>query len=216
MAHRFIEPFATDVRGRDFEPWLVGNQPIGEAIRRARTWLIVAGALALILGVVAVAVPIIASVAITIFIGWVLVAAGAVAGVHAISHRAVLGGLDALLTLIAGLYLLIFPLSGTVTLTFILVAWLCASGVLSLIAAAQRRDAPDVTMTALGGGLSIILGILIAANLPSSAGWAIGLLVGIDLVFWGARALTGAHALKQLLDDALGRQPALDTPPAPA
>jgi uncharacterized membrane protein HdeD (DUF308 family) len=203
MAHRFSEPFATDVpAGRDFEPWLVGDQPISEAIRRARRWLIAAGALALILGIVAVAVPIIASVAITIFIGWVLVAAGVVAGVHATSHRAALGGLNALLTLIAGLYLLIFPLSGTVTLTFILAVWLIASGVLSLIAAALRRDAPDMTMWALGGVLSIILGILIAVNLPSSADWAIGLLVGIDLIFWGVRALTGARALKQLLEQA--------------
>jgi len=152
--------------------------------------------------VVAVAVPIIASVAITIFIGWVLLAAGLVAGVHAISHRSVLGGLNALITLIAGLYLLIFPLSGTVTLTFILAVWLCASGVLSLIAAAGRRDAPDATMWALGGVLSIVLGILIAVNLPSSADWAIGLLVGIDLIFWGVRALAGAHALKQLLEPA--------------
>jgi uncharacterized membrane protein HdeD (DUF308 family) len=203
MAHRMTEPFPTDVSvGRDFEPWLVGDQPIGEAIRRARTWLVVAGVLALILGIVAVAVPIIASVGITIFIGWVLVAAGIVAGVHAISHRAAFGGLNALLTLIAGLYLLIFPLSGTVTLTFIVAVWLCASGVLSLLAAARRRDAPDMTMTALAGVLSIILGILIAVNLPSSAGWAIGLLVGIDLIFWGVRALTGAHALKQLLEPA--------------
>jgi uncharacterized membrane protein HdeD (DUF308 family) len=203
MAHRMTEPFPTGVSGgRDFEPWLVGDQPIGEAIRRARTWLMVAGVLALILGIVAVAVPIIASVGITIFIGWLLVAAGIVAGVHAISHRAAFGGLNALLTVIAGLYLLIFPLSGTVTLTFIVAVWLCASGVLSLLAAARRQDAPDMTMTALGGVLSIILGILIAVNLPSSAGWAIGLLVGIDLIFWGVRALTGAHALKQLLEPA--------------
>jgi uncharacterized membrane protein HdeD (DUF308 family) len=203
MAHRLTEPFATEVRGgRDFEPWLVGDQPISEAIRRARTWLIAVGVLALILGIVAVAVPIIASVAITIFIGWVLVAAGVIAAGHAISHRAALGGLNAVLTLVAGLYLLIFPLSGTVTLTFILAVWLIASGVLSLIAAARRRDAPDMTMWALGGVLSIILGMLIAVSLPSSADWAIGLLVGIDLIFWGVRALTGAYALKQLLEHA--------------
>jgi uncharacterized membrane protein HdeD (DUF308 family) len=203
MAHRMTEPFPTGVSGgRDFEPWLVGDQPIGEAIRRARRWFVVAGVLALTLGIVAAAVPIIASVAVTILIGWVLVAAGAVEGAHAISRRVALRGLDALLTLIAGLYLLIFPLSGTVTLTFILAVWLCASGVLSLIAAARRPDAPDITVTAVGGVLSIILGILIAVSLPSSAGWAIGLLVGIDLIFWGVRALVGAYALKQLLEQA--------------
>jgi uncharacterized membrane protein HdeD (DUF308 family) len=203
MAHRFSEPFATEVAGgRDFEPFLFGDRPISEAIDRARTWLMVAGTLALIIGIVSVAVPLIASVAITIFIGWVLVVAGVVAAVHAISHRAALRGLDAALTLIAGLYLLIFPLSGTVSLTFILAIWFCASGVLSLIAAARRRDAPDMAMTAFGGAISIILGVLIAVSLPSSAGWAIGLLVGINLIFWGVRALAGAHALKRLLEQA--------------
>jgi uncharacterized membrane protein HdeD (DUF308 family) len=53
-------------------------------------------------------------------------------------------------------------------------------------------------MYALGGGLSVILGFLIAASLPSSATWAIGLLVGINLVFWGVRALIGARLLKEL------------------
>jgi uncharacterized membrane protein HdeD (DUF308 family) len=200
MAHRWSEPFASDVaEGRDFEPFLFADRPISEAIERARTWLIAAGALALVLGVVAVAVPLIASVAITLFAGWVLVLAGVVAGAHAISHRAALRGLDAVLTLIAGLYLLIFPLSGTVSLTFILALWLCVSGVLTLIAAARRRDAPDMAMTAFGGALSIILGVLIALSLPSSADWAIGLLLGINLIFWGVRALAGAHALKRLL-----------------
>jgi uncharacterized membrane protein HdeD (DUF308 family) len=180
----------------------MGDRPIGETIRRARTWLIVAGVLALINGIVAVAVPLIASVAITIFIGWVLVLSAVVIGVHALSHRALLRGLEALLTLVAGLYLLIFPLSGTVSLTFVLVLWLCASGVLSLLVAWQRRDAPDAALSAFGGVISIILGVLIAVSLPSSAGWAIGLLVGINLIFWGVRALAGAHALKRLLEQA--------------
>jgi uncharacterized membrane protein HdeD (DUF308 family) len=80
--------------------------------------------------------------------------------------------------------------------------WFFASGALSLIAAMRRRDAPDMAMTAFGGVISVILGVLIAVNLPSSAGWAIGLLVGINLIFWGVRALVGAHALKMLLDQA--------------
>jgi uncharacterized membrane protein HdeD (DUF308 family) len=125
-----------------------------------------------------------------------------VAGVYAVTQRAALRGLEALLTLVAGLYLLIFPLSGTVTLTFVLAVWLCASGLLSLFAASRRRDAPDAAMTAFGGVVSIILGVLIAVSLPGSADWAIGLLVGINLVFWGVRALVGARALKQLLEQA--------------
>jgi uncharacterized membrane protein HdeD (DUF308 family) len=60
--------------------------------------------------------------------------------------------------------------------------------------------APGAGITGFGGALSVVLGILIAASLPSSASWAIGLLVGINLIFWGVRALTGAGLLKWLLD----------------
>jgi hypothetical protein len=57
MAHRWSEPFAADVAGgRDFEPFLFGDRPISEAIDRARTWLSVAGTLALIIGILSVAV----------------------------------------------------------------------------------------------------------------------------------------------------------------
>jgi uncharacterized membrane protein HdeD (DUF308 family) len=53
-------------------------------------------------------------------------------------------------------------------------------------------------MHAISGLLAVIMGFLIAASLPSSAGWAIGLLIGINLIFWGVRALVGARLLKEL------------------
>jgi uncharacterized membrane protein HdeD (DUF308 family) len=56
-----------------------------------------------------------------------------------------------------------------------------------------------MAMTAFGGAISVILGVLIAVNLPSSAGWAIGLLVGINLIFWGVRALVAAGLLSSLV-----------------
>ena len=107
-------------------------------------------------------------------------------------------GLEALITLVAGLYILVFPLSGTVSLTFVLAVWLLASGVLSFIYAAQRRSEPGSWTYMFGGVLSVILGLLIAVGLPSSAAWAIGLLVGVNLIFWGLRALVGAWLLKDL------------------
>jgi hypothetical protein len=56
-------------RGTGFDAWIVGGQLTRDDFRRARKWLIVAGVIALITGFVAIAVPIIASVAIAIFIG---------------------------------------------------------------------------------------------------------------------------------------------------
>ena len=149
-------------------------------------------------GAAAIAVPIIASVTVALFIGWLLVFSGIVMAVHAVSERAPLRGSEALLTLIVGFYLLVFPLTGTVTLTFVLAVWLFAGGVLSLTHAWQLRAVSHAWAHALSGVLSIVLGILIAAGLPSSAAWAIGLIVGINLLFWGAQALAAAQFMKRL------------------
>jgi uncharacterized membrane protein HdeD (DUF308 family) len=173
-----------------------------DQIGRARRWLTVAGSLAVLVGVVSIAVPVIASVTTAIFVGWVLLASGIAAAIYAISHRAPLRGLEALVALTAGFYLLVFPLHGTVTLTFVLAVWFFASGVFSLAYVVQWRGVPGWWLSALGGVSSIILGFLIAASLPSSAAWAIGLLVGINLVFWGVRALLGARLLKALAEAA--------------
>ena len=96
---------------------------------------------------------------------------------------------------LAGLWL-VAPLTGTLTLTFMLSAWLLAIGLLELYGAWQAREAPGAWTLAVAGALDDVLGVLIAVNLPSSASWALGLLIGISLVFWGVRALMLASALK--------------------
>ena len=175
--------------------WTTDHRPIGSELPRLRRWLIAAGVLALISGIVAIAVPVLASVATAILIGWVLVVAGVAMTARAVSHRSLLRWLEALVTLIAGLYLLVFPLSGTVTLTFVLAVWFFASGVLTLTHAVSWRSGAESWAAAFAGVLSIILGCLVAASLASSAAWALGLVVGIDLLFWGIRALIAARML---------------------
>jgi uncharacterized membrane protein HdeD (DUF308 family) len=178
--------------------WSLGPPVTVPELGRVRRWLIVSGILALIAGAVAIAVPIIASITVALFIGWVLIFASIPMAVDAISDRVPVRALEALLTFIVGLYLLLFPLTGTVTLTFVLAVWFFASGVMSLIHAWQWRDSAYAWLSAFAGAMSVVLGFLIAASLPSSAGWAIGLLVGVNLIFWGTRALVAAQALKHV------------------
>jgi uncharacterized membrane protein HdeD (DUF308 family) len=181
-------------------------------LRRVRRWLIISGILGLIGGIAAIAVPAIASVTIAVFIGWVLVFAGAAMGMRAFAVRARRGEFalrlaEALLTLAAGVCILLFPLTGVLTLTFFLTAWFLASGAVLLYGAWRLRGRRGAGWLALNGGISLLLGILILADLPSSAEWAIGLLVGVNLLFWGIRALVAAWALKQAVapPDAAGR-----------
>jgi uncharacterized membrane protein HdeD (DUF308 family) len=172
-----------------------------EEMRRARKWLTISGVLALIGGIAAIAVPAIASVTIAIFVGWVLIFAGATMAGRAFALRAERGEfalrlLEAVLTLVAGVCILLFPLTGVLTLTFFLTAWFLVSGAVQLYAAWKLRGAPGAGWLTFNGVVSLLLGVLILADLPSSAAWAIGLLVGVNLLFWGISALVTARALK--------------------
>jgi uncharacterized membrane protein HdeD (DUF308 family) len=171
-------------------------------IRKARRWLVVTGILAILGGAAAIVVPPLATLTLTIFIGWVLVYAGVVMAVHSWTQRAAgrtwERALQALLALVIGVYLVLFPGAGALSLTLLLVIWFGASGVMQLVAARQLRGMVGAGWMLFGGVLSILLAVLIALDLPSSAEWAIGLLVGVNLLFWGIRTLGAASLLKRV------------------
>ena len=173
-----------------------------EALRRGRKRLMIAGVLMLVLGAVAIVVPAVASVATAIFIGWILVIASAfdLANAMAIEHggRKALRFVLALLTFVAGIYLLVAPLDGVFTLTVVLVIWFMASGTARVIVGIAERGLPGWGMTVLSGVISIVLAVLIAEQLPSSADWAIGLIVGVDLLFSGTLLTSLAYRLRSL------------------
>jgi uncharacterized membrane protein HdeD (DUF308 family) len=162
--------------------------------------LIVAGILGILLGLVAFAVPAAASVATATFIGIVLLCAAfplgfeGFAGHHSFGGR-VLRLLLAVLTMAAGLYLLVAPLEGTYTLTVMLVIWFVAIGFGRIAGGLAVLGAPGAGLTIVNGAVSLVLGILIAKELPESSDWAIGLLVGIDLLVFGLCALGLAASL---------------------
>jgi uncharacterized membrane protein HdeD (DUF308 family) len=182
-----------------------GGEPIDilEALRRGSRRLMIAGVLMLILGAVAIVVPAVASVATAVFVGWILVIASAFELANAVavdeSGRKALRFVMALLTFAAGLYLLVAPLDGVFTLTVVLVIWFMATGTGRLIVGIAERGVPGWGMTVFSGLVSIALGILIATKLPSSADWAIGLLVGVDLIFSGTVLTSLAYRLRTLV-----------------
>lgn len=177
-----------------------GAPRLTEGHRRGRKWLLASGVLALIGGAVAIAVPAIASVTIAIFIGWFLIAASIPLLVDAFAvrdaGRIVLRLLLTLLTFAAGLYLVLVPLEGTFTLTVMLVIWFIALGVARIAAGVADRGSPGGSYTIATGVVSVVLGVLIGVELPSSAAWAIGLLVGVDFLFYGVSAIALAMQLK--------------------
>jgi uncharacterized membrane protein HdeD (DUF308 family) len=176
---------------------------VQEELRQRWKLLRIVGILAIVVGTVCILVPMIASVATAIFIGWILLFAGAwmlfdawsVRGAGRIAIRVIW----ALLTEVAGIYLLLAPLDGTVTLTFVLVAYFIAIGAVRIGEGFVMRGTPGAGLIGVNGLLSLLIGFFILIDFPDSADWAIGLLVGIDLLFAGWTLLGISSAGKRLV-----------------
>jgi uncharacterized membrane protein HdeD (DUF308 family) len=162
---------------------------VREGLRRSWKALMAVGVIAIVVGCVAIVVPAVASVATAIFIGWILIVAGAflVAGAFA-AHSigsVLLRLVWAFLTVIVGIYLIVEPDSGTLTLTLVLGLYFLFMGITRTFVAFAARGQQGAGLVGLSGIAGLLIGILVLAKFPSSADWAIGLLVGIDLIFAG-------------------------------
>ncbi|MGB7684681.1 MAG: HdeD family acid-resistance protein [Solirubrobacterales bacterium] len=171
----------------------IGGASLDPEVREglARSWkaLMFVGVLAIVLGCIAILVPAVASVGTAIFIGWILLVAGAFLVAAAFSAHSVgsllLRMLWAVLTVIVGLWLIVEPHNGTLTLTFVLGVYFLFMGLTRITVAFIGRGQPNAGLVGLSGVAGLLIGILVLAKFPSSADWAIGLLVGIDLIFAG-------------------------------
>jgi uncharacterized membrane protein HdeD (DUF308 family) len=167
------------------------------AVSLNRHWrmFLAEGIILLVLGVVAIVLPPLATLAVEILIGWLLLASGILGLVSTYRTRGAPGfGLSlvsALIALAAGIILLTWPLSGAVSLTLVLSVFLLFEGIVSIALALRHRAGLSGrwTMLLFSGIVDIALAVIIFAGLPGTAAWAIGLLVGINLIIGGG-ALT--------------------------
>ena len=143
-----------------------------------------------ILGAVAIIVPQIATLVVEIFIGWLFLIGGIVRGLTIFRPRNLPGTLwsllAAVLAIILGLLLVLQPLKGTLTLTMVMIAFFIIQGVLSISISLQFREhLRSWGWTLFSGIVDLILAYLIWKGWPDTATWAIGLLVGINMLFAG-------------------------------
>ena len=150
------------------------------------------GIILVILGLIAIAVPPIATLAFTIIIGWIFLASGIVGLITTFWARQAPGFwwslVSAIIAIAAGLVLLLWPTSGTVSLTLLLIAFFVVEGIASIMYAIEHgnRLTGRWVWMFVSGIVDLILAGIIFAGLPGTAAWALGLLVGIDMVFGGA------------------------------
>ncbi len=170
----------------------------------ARSWkaLMTVGIIAIVIGCIAILVPAVASVGTAIFIGWILLIAGGFLIAAAFSARSA-GGvvwrlLWAVLTVFVGVWLIVEPHHGTLTLTLVLGIYFLFMGITRITVAFLGRGQPNAGLVGLSGVCGLLIGILVLVKFPSSADWAIGLLVGIDLIFAGWTLTSLAMAGKEL------------------
>ena len=155
------------------------------------------GILLIVAGVLALLLPFFAAVAITAIVGWLLILAGAahlLFGWHARTSGAVVWQVIlGLLYLGVGIYLILHPARGLLTLTILLASYFIIEGVIEVVMYFQLRRRHGVTWFLINGLVTLFLGVLIWSQWPFSSAWAIGTLVGISLLFSGIARLSFRH-----------------------
>jgi uncharacterized membrane protein HdeD (DUF308 family) len=171
-----------------------------ETLRKYRTWFMLYGALLVILGLAAIALPYIATLATNFLVGWLLLAGGVFGLIAVFSAGREASGFwwnlfTSIIYLLAGLALLFRPAAGILTLTILLAAYLLAGGIAKLVMAfGYKREIPKAWGWVLFSGLvDLLLGFIIISGFPGTATWVIGLMVGINLLMMGVALVVAAY-----------------------
>ena len=142
------------------------------------------------LGILAVALPVATTLAVELLIGWLFIIAGVWRAVSLVRSSRMPGfGWSlamALVSVLLGILLLTMPLAGMLTLTMLLAAFLVLEAVGKIFFALDlRRHSRHWIWILASGMLNLLLAGLIFAGWPSTAAWAIGLVVAINMIAFG-------------------------------
>jgi uncharacterized membrane protein HdeD (DUF308 family) len=178
------------------------GRAVAGVIREHWVLYLVEGIILVILGIAAIAVPLIATIAVTILIGWLFLISGVVGLITTLWMRHAPGFwwslLSAVIGIGAGIVLLAWPISGSISLTLVLIAFFVVEGIASIMYALEHRGPSDRWIWMLVSGIvDLILAAIILFGLPGTALWALGLLVGINLLFGGSALIAMALAARQ-------------------
>jgi uncharacterized membrane protein HdeD (DUF308 family) len=170
------------------------QRALTQSIREHWVLFLVEGIVLVVLGILAILIPQIASLAVAIFLGWLFLITTFMAR-HAPGFWWSL--LSAVLAVAAGLVLLARPVVGVVSLTLLLIVFFIIEGVVSIMYAFEHKkeSSGQWAWMLVSGIIDLVLAAMIWAGLPTTAEWALGLLVGINMLFGGAALIAMAlHA----------------------
>jgi uncharacterized membrane protein HdeD (DUF308 family) len=178
---------------------ITNEYPVHAVARESAGWTIAFGVLLIILGLVALMAPLIAGVAVTVMLGWLLILGG-IAHLVVSWHLRHAGGfiwelLIGLAYIVLGVFMLAHPLAGLVALTAFIGSYLLVKGIFEIIMWFRLRRVRGGGWLLFDAIVSLLLAVLIWMHLPNSAVWVIGTLVGFGILFSGiSRLVLGIHA----------------------
>ena len=178
-------------------------QSLGSTLREHWVLFLVEGIVLLGLGFLAILLPPLATLGITILLGWLFLISGVTGLIASFWARQAPGFwwslVSAVLGIGAGLVLLVSPGSGALSLTLILIVFFVIEGVASVMYALEHRQQLTGSWgwMLVSGIIDLILAAMVFAGLPGSAAWAIGLLVGINMIFGGSALIAMALAARK-------------------
>jgi uncharacterized membrane protein HdeD (DUF308 family) len=179
------------------------NTPVG-LVRNASTVSFLWGVLLIVFGVLAISSPFLAAVAVNVVIAWLIVLAGVVHLVLAFRAHAGGGMIWKFLVGVAyvciGAYAIFHPILGVASLTLLLAALFLIEGILDIILFFKMPRTQRSAWVLGDGIITLLLGLMIYAQWPSSAVWAIGTLVGISMIFSGVARVMMSWAVRKATD----------------
>jgi uncharacterized membrane protein HdeD (DUF308 family) len=170
-------------------------------VKKSVTWSIVLSAVMILAGMVAIAAPLAAGIAVNLFVGWLLVFSGCMHLAFAWYRRSA-GGfiwelLVGILYIVIGGYLLTRPVLGLESITIALAIYLFMEAILEFVLGLTLRPRRGSGWILFDGVVTLILAVMIWRTWPSSAAWVIGTLIGISMLFSGASRLAISLGLRR-------------------
>ena len=181
------------------------ERAITETIRTYWVMFLLQGIIMIMLGAAAIIWPQVSTVAVDLFVGWLFLVSGLTGLVTMFLASSVAGFLWSLLTaalsLLVGVLLVWHPVEGAVTLTLVLIAFFIAEGIFQIAGAIQHRAAlPDAWGWLLMSGIAdLALAAMLIWGWPSTAIWALGLMVGLNLITSGLAIVMVASAAHRMV-----------------
>ena len=166
------------------------REAMREKIKQHSFWYIVQSGLMVLAGILALIFPVISSVAIVLFLGWLLIFSGILQAISLIDARHVphfwLQLVSVVLSVLVGILFLRNPGAGLLTLTLLLIVFFMVEGISKVIFSLTIRPFPNWGWVLASGVISILLAFYLWANTPVTAIWLLGVLLGIELICEGA------------------------------